>query len=132
LDQALITFLRATTAITALVGNEINWGNRPQASALPAITLTLVSRIPVDSDEGDSGLFFARVQIDCWAATMTAAKALAVEVRKALSGKRVEQTLALFEGVWTENETDFAGDGFASTTIQRVSLDLTFNYHEHL
>lgn len=131
MDQALVTYLRNTTAISALVGTNIEWGLRPQGSALPALGLTVVSRIPVDSDEGDSGLYQARVQIDCWAASMTGAKALANAVKALLSGKRHESAPSFLEGIWSENETDYASElDKGGTPIMRVSVDFLINHIE--
>jgi hypothetical protein len=130
-DQALVTYLRNTTAISALAGTNIDWGLRPQGSALPALGLTVISRVPVDSDEGDSGLWQSRVQIDCWAASMTGAKALAMAVKALLSGKRHESTPSFLEGVWSENETDYSAEiDKGGTPIMRVSVDFLFNHIE--
>ncbi len=132
MDQALVTFLRQTTAISALVGStRIDWGLRPQGSELPALGLQVISRVPVDSDDGDSGLSQARVQMDCWAANKTAAKALATELRRALSGQRFECLDVQFKGVWTENETDYGAElDKGGTPIHRVSVDYRINFIE--
>lgn len=131
MDQALVTYLRDTAAIAALVGTHIDWGLRPQGSALPALGLTVISRIPVDSDEGDSGLYQTRVQVDCWAASMTAAKALAAPVKAALSGRRIETTPSFLQAVWTENETDYPSEmDKGGLPIMRVSIDFLINHIE--
>lgn len=131
MDQALVTYLRQTTAIAALVGENINWGLRPQASALPALGLSVISRVPVDSDEGKSTLSMSRVQIDCWAATMTGAKALASAVKVALPGPNLTLATSTFHGLWTENETDYPSEeDKGGTPIFRVSIDLLINHIE--
>jgi len=130
MDQALTDYLRNTTAIAALVGERIDWALRPQGSALPALGLTVVSRVPVDSDEGDSGLSTARVQADCWAASMTEAKALAKALRLTLSGQHFQSLDVTFD-VWTETETDYPAQiDKGGTTIHRVSIDYLINFIE--
>jgi len=130
-DQALVTYLRDTAAIAALVGTRIEWGLRPQGSALPALGLTVVSRVPVDSDEGQSTLSASRVQVDCWASNMTGAKALAAALKTALAGPSLALAASTFHGLWTENETDYPSElDKGGATIARVSIDLLINHIE--
>lgn len=130
MEQALSTYLRATASITTLVGESIDWGLRPQASGLPALGLILVSRVPIDSDEGQSTLRESRVQADCWATTMTGAKALATALKAALAGPYLSLTTSTFHGLWTENETDYAAEGLAGTDVYRTSLDFLIHHIE--
>lgn len=130
MEQALSAYLRESAAVVAIVGVRIDWGLRPQGSALPALGLTVVSRIPVDSDEGDSRLSTSRVQADCWAATTTGAKALATALRATLSGRHF-QSLGVTFDVWTEIETDFAAElDKGGVPIHRVGVDYLINHIE--
>lgn len=130
MEQALSAYLRDSVPVAAIVGVRIEWGLRPQGASLPALGLTIVSRIPIDSDEGDSALSTSRVQADCWASTMTGAKALAGTLKAALSGRHFQSLDVTFD-VWTELETDFAAEiDKGGVPIHRVSVDFLINHIE--
>jgi hypothetical protein len=57
----------------------------PQGVTMPAIRYQRVGVVPTSSLDGDSGKDLVRFQIDCFAGTYAAVKALAVEVRAALT-----------------------------------------------
>jgi hypothetical protein len=66
-QAALRARLLAAAPVTALVGQRVYWVERPQKSALPAITLLTVSDGREQHLKGFDGLQSARVQIDVWA-----------------------------------------------------------------
>lgn len=67
MQTQLRTRLLNEATIAGLVSTRVDWGVRPQAKGLPAITMTLVS----DSrDQNMAGLETTQgplVQVDCWA-----------------------------------------------------------------
>ena len=63
-QAALRARLVAAAPVTALVGSRIYWVDRPQASALPAITLQTISDDRPQHMKGFIGLNPARVQVD--------------------------------------------------------------------
>lgn len=77
MQEALIAYLLAYSALTALVGQRINWTVTPQASADPRVVLTVVSDVPEYADDGEAGLAETRVQVDVYAATYKAATDIA-------------------------------------------------------
>lgn len=86
MEEALITLLAGNGTLTGLVGDRLSWGSREQGAALPAVTINAISGGPIYSDEGEVGLDDIRVQIDCWASTLTSAKAVGRAVRAVISG----------------------------------------------
>ncbi len=72
MEESLITDLRATTALTVLLGVHngralIDWAVRPDKSGLPAVTMQRITTDKIYSHSGPVSLTGARVQFDCWA-----------------------------------------------------------------
>jgi hypothetical protein len=74
MEEAIIAKLLADSGVAGLTGARVFPGSRPQGSALPAAVLNRISGGPLYADDGEVGLVQARIQIDCWAATYSAAK----------------------------------------------------------
>lgn len=96
----------------------VDWGWSPQGSPLPRVVLTLVSDVPVYSQDGASTLSHARVQLDCYAAGQGAAVLLARQVQSALSGYVGASLL----GVFLSGSADMAPDMSAGETDARRML----------
>jgi len=124
LEESLTALLLADAGVAALVATRVTWLTRPQASALPAIVLQLISGIPVDSDEGDSGLVASRVQIDCWATSPLDAKKTIRAVKQLLSGKPAQHSGTEFQGIFTEDERDAVEETHGGQTVYRTGLDI--------
>lgn len=69
MEEDLRARLLAAAALQAAVASRIDWGVRPKAGALPAITLTLAAEAPAYTYKGRMLLTGSRVQFDCWGAT---------------------------------------------------------------
>ncbi|MEG8222418.1 DUF3168 domain-containing protein [Sphingomonas sp. HH69] len=76
MQKALRARLLAASPVAALVGSRIDWLERPQGAALPAITLQVVSGSLDQHMQGLQALQFARVQMDCWGDTYAQTKVL--------------------------------------------------------
>lgn len=81
MEEALRGHLAANNGLAQLVGAAIQWAVREGA---PSVALHLIDALPDQTLKGPSGLVQARVQIDCWAATFLAAKAIGEAVRAAM------------------------------------------------
>ena len=126
MEASLIQLLLSDSGVSAHVSTRVYPGARQQGSALPAITLTRISGGPLYSDEGEAGLDDARIQIDCWAETYSAAKLLARAVKAVLSGFDGTVGTTSFACVWLDNERDFRETGSnAAEYLFRTSLDFT-------
>jgi hypothetical protein len=103
--------LRATTAVTALVGSRIYPSRLPYVAPMPAITYQLISAVRMQGLRGPTGLADPRVQVNCWADTYTGAKVLAREVRRALDGFIAAGVAALIVGERDMPEPDSQREG---------------------
>jgi hypothetical protein len=101
----------ATSAVEALVQQGVYPGRRPQASALPAIDVNTISGAPLYTNDGESGLASARVEINCWGATYTSAKQLARAVKASLSAFVGEAGTITFRNILLDAERDFSETG---------------------
>lgn len=120
--DALIAFLRAAPAVTALVGQRI-YDRAPQDVAFPYVTLGLsrTDRFRVQGSDGCS-LF---CEITGWTRTTSGGKYEAETLRAALEDVLDDAALTVsghrFQGCWVEGGTvDRLGDGL---TV-RVSINL--------
>jgi hypothetical protein len=86
--------LVASGAVTALVPSDrIEALRRTQSFAIPAITLTDVSKVPFTHLTGNAGLDLNSMQIDVYGATYTEALNVATAVRAALEADVSRMTM---------------------------------------
>lgn len=125
METALRARLLAATPVVALVAQRVTWVQRPQAAALPAITLQIVSDERGQSFTGLDGLQPGYIQIDVWALTYAAAKAVKEAVIAAVvpaatqSGVRFDRGYVSAQDLSEQTDTAF---------IYRQSIDFTFHY----
>jgi hypothetical protein len=133
MEEAFTNYLLTSVGLGILVGPRITWGVRPQASALPAIVLHKIDGSPQYADEGEVGLFTARIQIDNWGVTYASAKNVSREAMARLSGGGAAFTYDNFDFDISFNEsgqdTFELGDG--GEHLYRVRLDFTIWYKEN-
>jgi hypothetical protein len=111
-EVAIIDYLLAGSAVAAIIGTRIFPLTRPQGSALPALTVTRISGAPVYASDGEAGLLDARLQIDSYAETYTAAKDLAAAVTNRLSAVQdVVQSGVTLIYVMLDSEQDLREGG---------------------
>lgn len=133
MEQGLVQRLISSNAITSLIGTSparVQWLRRPQSSALPSITLQVISRVPVYSDEGSAGLIQARVQIDCWGDDFIDVVNLAAAVTLQLATVTWGSAQFNFVNVVPENTIDFSDTEQGETPIYRRMLEYTLWYYE--
>lgn len=122
MDTALRARLLAQIADTP-----VDWLMNAQAATLPRVVLQQVSGLPVYDLDGPTGLERSRVQVDCYAATVAAAKALARAVDAALSGWHAGD----IRGVFRDSMRDLPTDTGSGETAARVSLDYIIHHQEN-
>jgi hypothetical protein len=94
----------------------------PQGGTYPAITYTVISRVPLHAMGSDAPLVRYRVQVDAYGSTYAEAHTVA---------KQVEARLSRFRGTLGEDDVldcllDTAADGYEQeTALRRVSMDFT-------
>lgn len=125
MEGALRARLLAAAPITALVGQRVYWVDRPQASALPAITLQIIDEDRAQHMQGFQATQQTTVQIDIWADKYGQGKALKEAVITALAPR------ATFNGVRFDRAFVRARDLSERTEAQfihRPSLDFYLTY----
>lgn len=128
MEEALIALILDDGGVTHLMGTSVWWGRAPQASTTyPRVVLRKVSGIPDYHLQGPSGLEMSRVQVDCYGATYTSAKASARAVRAVLSGYRGAVSGRRLQGGFIGAERDLPNEEDASgaQNLFAVSFDVT-------
>ena len=132
MEEAIRARLLATAGLTALVSQRVYCGSRPQGGPLPDIIINRISGAPVYTDDGESGLASARLEIDCWGETYASAKTAARAVIASLSaffgtvnGDGSPPDFAVtFQNILLDAERDFReGGGNAPEYLFRTNLD---------
>ncbi len=125
MEGALRARLVAAAPVAALVGARIYWTERPQASALPAVTLQVIDDEREQHMKGVQGMQSTLVQIDAWAATYASGKALKEAIIAALlpanssNGVNFGRSFVRSRDLSERTETQF---------IFRQSMDFTINH----
>lgn len=117
---------RIIAANTAAAGR-VYWVDRPQASALPSITLQLISGERPQTHGGMQATRDPRVQVDVWASSHLAASQLMGEVIAALAPANTSN-LIVFERMRFEGERDGL-ERLDTVNVYRRSIDLIV-WHE--
>jgi hypothetical protein len=111
LEEDIYEALTASPMTAA--GTNVAPGTLPQnANALPRITFSRVGSTPSTGFDGNAGLDFVRIQVDCWASSFVAARSLAAEVRAVLESQP-------FKALMQTDFTSYEGD----TRLHRASAD---------
>ncbi len=124
-EGALRARLTAAAPVTALVGQKIYWVDRPQSTALPAITLQMIDDNRAQHMGGFHSLQRAVVQVDVWASSYASGKAIKEAVIAALvpevtaNAVEFQRAFVTARDISERTETQF---------IHRPSLDFTFHY----
>ncbi len=84
LEAAIYSQLSTYAGLAALTGTRIYPLLLPQDPTLPAVTYQTISRVMEEVRGAGPRYAETRVQIDCWAASYSSAKAVAEQVRAAL------------------------------------------------
>lgn len=131
MKEALRAYLLGAADVAALAGDRAYWGVRTQGEGLPAIVMTRVSGSDGLTYAGSDGLFRARVQINCMAATNAAADALERAVRARLAARAFEQDGVRFQGCFADSARDLTDTGLTDAeAIYCPSIDYIIFYEE--
>lgn len=114
--------------LVALVAQRVNWGELPEAGALPRVTLWNVTR---DSDpimSGRSGLVTPYLQVDCWATSAAQAATVADVVTTYLEGLQyATKGTTEFQAAFLQGRRDSREPtlGAPAARYARVGMDWT-------
>lgn len=129
--------LVATSSVLSLVGGSAEKARiyplrLPQAGEFPALTYARISGRRDYHMTGASGVAEARLQVDCWAESYGAVKALADAVRLSLSGFRGTVNGVVLQSVFLDVERDAEEPALdaADFKLYRVSQDYMVRYEE--
>lgn len=112
---------RIVAAATA-AADRVYWVDRPQGSALPSVTLQVVTGDYPQLYEGLQATRDPRVQLDVWGRTYAEAKAIMVAIIAALAPKNTSNGI-VFDNIIFENERDGL-ERLETTNVYRRGIDL--------
>ena len=131
-QSALRARLVADAGVAALVsdhvpsGKAIFWINRPQSSALPAITLQTISEDRPQHMKGFDALYVSRVQMDCWATSYAQVQALKEAAIAAVIGEHTANGFH-FTRAFIDSIRDL-GERVETQFFHRASIDLIIHH----
>jgi len=125
-ESVIVARLLATSGVTDIVGSRIRPLLLRQSDSIPGIAYTTISNTPVSRATGTNATYRARVQLDCFASTYTAAKTLEAAVIAALDNYSASGTTPPISSCHLETVTDLPPDDTPGADDRRafgVSLD---------
>ena len=120
-ETILLKTLRESEQLAPLVGNKIFALMIPQGTKLPCVSFQRIAGMPANTLSGFSGLEKIIVQIDCWALSLSQAKAISKAIRATMPQS----------GPWgahLDSDADLFEEG---TNYYRVSQDWTVWFCEN-
>lgn len=128
-DEALVTAVKAVSPVASLVGSRVYHEERPQKTALPAITWVRTGIAREMLLDGPSGIATAFYELDVLSATTAEARTLADAIGVALNGVTGNFGGATVRLVSVTNETDFS-DIDGDLKIRHVLIDVEIIFPE--
>lgn len=130
-NDAIYYILSNAAGVTAITSTRIYPLQAPQNVTRPYITYQRISTERDGSLDGPNGLVSASVQVDCWATTNDAARALADAVRLAFDDYRGSAASTIIQGVFLKQDFDNWEQELAGgeSLLHRVTLEFNV-WHE--
>jgi len=126
MEEAFRAILLASSGVTALCGNRIDFGSNAPGAPNPRIVLWTIGDTEGLTQDGPDGLSVGRVQVDCYGDTYISAKRLSRAVRAALDG----YSDSGFQGVFLAGTRDTREGGTNEPDRPyRTSLDFITNFN---
>lgn len=119
--------LRARLLGATAAGQRVYWVTRPQATALPAITLQTITGDRPRTFGGLQPTRSPRIQVDAWAESYAGARAIIEAIVATLEPKETSNGIT-FDAIFFESERDFI-ERQGTTDIYRTSIDLIVWHH---
>jgi hypothetical protein len=121
ISPGIVAYLGTQSGVTDLVSTRIYPTVLPQASTLPAITITQIDDMRNGTFAGPDGLPGTLLQLDLWAGTKASANALYEAVRAALDG----MTGTAGDENVQSSSIESASDSYEeSAKLHRIQVDL--------
>lgn len=122
MQGALRARLIAAAPVNALVAGRVYWVDRPQGSAMPAITLQVISDERPQDMEGFVSARATTVQVDCWATSYAAKTQLAEAVIASIVPAQTSNGIKFLRS-FVDSVRDL-GERVETTFYHRTSIDL--------
>lgn len=126
MEEDLVARLTGDTALAALVGSEVCWGDRVRGAPLPAITLLMVSPGTDYDHGGPNGEDEPRIQFDCWAATADEAAAVKRALKACMEPAATVGDTKFEEGFLDAESWIDEGEQDGGEALYRISQDYIF------
>jgi hypothetical protein len=138
IERAVRAHLIATAGVQTLVADRVYSFRKPQGAATPYIVFQRISGERLHTLDGPTGRAHPRIQIDAYATTYPAARAIADAVRAALDGFKgdvavdAESPPTSLKIVYAalQDDRDFVEDDI-DPVLYRVSSDYFVTYQEN-
>lgn len=124
---ALLAKLRATGAVTSLIGAKSYWESAPQGTARPYVTLLDVTQLRPQILKGWD-LEAARVQIDVWANTYTSKNDVMEAVLAALVPGHTTNGHTFQRADVAMGPRDISGERDGTEPVFRKTVDLVIHH----
>lgn len=128
MEEAIRAALLASSGVTTLCANRVDWGSSAQGAPDPRIVLWVIGDSEEHNLQGPDGHSVGRVQVDCYGGTYSAAKQLSRAVRSALDGFSGNGLQGVF--LVGTRDTREGGSNEAYRPF-RTSLDFTTNFNQN-
>jgi hypothetical protein len=126
MQAALRARLVGAAPVATLASDRVHWVERPQAEALPAITLQTISGGNETDYQTNQQTQSNRVQVDVWGKTYASVRALSRAVTDAIEPAHSGNGIR-FERSFLESQSDLGEDTDAGF-VHRISLDFIIWY----
>jgi hypothetical protein len=125
IEADIVTRLKATSAVTAIVGQRIYPAPAPEVATLPNVTWQQIADRPSRVADGVLNLRRTRYQLNVWSETALQAISLAAAVRASMDSWES----AVVQMAVTDNVTDLFDGDFSPARWGRA-LDVTIVHKE--
>lgn len=126
IEQALAAILKADATVAAIT-TRVYPNFIPQAPTYPLIVYQKITGYRDHALTGPTGKAHPRFQVEAWAETYSAAKALANAIREALDGKALSSGSVVIGSSIIQSERDWYED---AAEAHRIIMDFNFWHDE--
>jgi hypothetical protein len=133
IEQGLYQLITADSSITSLATGGVYWILAPKGAIVPYIVLNRVATTDTHTVDGAIGLRGALFQVDCYATTYYAARAISVAVRSLIgsyTGNLPDTDSTDVDGIFTEKDWDMPYEEGAKGFVFRALLEFRVWYYE--
>lgn len=125
MEAALLARIKADATVAGLVGTRVTWVDRPQTTALPAITLQTIVAPRAQHMGGMQDTQQATVQADVWAKSYGSARAIREALIAAVS-PATEHGGVAFDRAFSASRD--GGEDVSGTFVHRHKIDFRLTY----